>query len=102
MRLRRNPITQRRAANIVAEANHTRHGSPSMLAQPTIRTTRARASTSTTVRCTCVSIGETTVAREDGRGPEWVSEGENHGESVGIIRRVVVERVAILIFVKCG
>ena len=94
--LRRNPVGQTGTASVVPEANHSGDSSPPVLAQPAISTAGTRASADTTVRSTGIGVGEATVTGEDSGSSVRVSKGEDHGESVGIVGRVVVEGCTVL------
>ena len=96
LRLRGDPVGERRAANVVPEADHARDGGPAVLAEPPVRAAAARARANTAVGRARVGVGEAAVAREDGDGAVGVSEREDHGGRVGVRARVGVEGGAVL------
>ena len=91
LRLRRHPVGQRRAADVVPEADHARDGAPAVLAQPPVLPSAPRARPDAPVGRPRVGVREAAVAREDGRRAVGVGEREDHRGHVGVGRRVVVE-----------
>ena len=94
--LGRNPVGQSGTTSVVPEANHAGDSSPPVLAQPAIGTAGTRASTDATVGSTRISVSEAAITGEDGGSSVRVSKGEDHGEGVCIVGRVVVEGCTVL------
>ncbi len=93
--LRGRPVRHRRAADGVAEPDHTRDRLPAVLAEPPVRAAAARACACAAVRRAGVRAGEA-VAREDGGRAVRVREREDVREGVGVRRRVAVEVAGVL------
>ena len=96
LRLRRHPVGQRCAANVVPESDHAGDGGPAVLTEPAVRPAASRAGASPAIGRARVGVGEAAVRGQNGGRAVWMCQREDHGGRVSVRARVGVEGGAVL------